>query len=94
MEKEKIMENREDLGSILPYLPLLMRSSSLFWPSQAVEALKALATGPHHSKVDSGELLFIAISDIRNSLSLSTETLAPSASEGYTLFFDEVICRY
>ncbi|KAL6971831.1 poly(ADP-ribose) glycohydrolase, partial [Sarracenia purpurea var. burkii] len=35
------MEDREDLKSILPYLPVVIRSSKLFWPSQVVEALKA-----------------------------------------------------
>ncbi|KAI4322041.1 hypothetical protein L6164_021766 [Bauhinia variegata] len=87
------MENREDLRSILPYLPLVMRSSSLFWPSPVVEALKAIGKGTDHSRVDSGELLFLAITDLRNSLSLSIEPLAPSASEGYALFFDELMTR-
>ncbi|KAF7836569.1 poly(ADP-ribose) glycohydrolase 1-like isoform X1 [Senna tora] len=66
-----------------------MRSSSLFWPSQVVEALRDLEKGPLHSGVDSGELLFLAISDIRNSLGLSTQPLAPSVSQGYAFFFDE-----
>ncbi|XP_028793582.1 poly(ADP-ribose) glycohydrolase 1 isoform X2 [Neltuma alba] len=85
------MEDREDLRSILPFLPLLLRSSSLFWPSQVVEALKALGRGPLHSQVDSGELLFLAISDLRNSLCLCTQPLAPSASQGYAFFFDELM---
>ena len=84
------MESREDLNSILPYLPLVMRSSTLFWPSQVVEALKAMARGPLHSRVDSGELLFLAISDLRDSLSLSNHHFAPSFPQGYALFFDEV----
>lgn len=92
--KEGRMENREDLKSILPYLPLLMRSSTLFWPSQVVEALKALGSGPLHSRVDSGELIFLAISDLRNSLCLSTQPLATSVSQGYALFFDEVMRRW
>uniref|UniRef100_A0A5B6ZCL6 poly(ADP-ribose) glycohydrolase n=1 Tax=Davidia involucrata TaxID=16924 RepID=A0A5B6ZCL6_DAVIN len=89
------MEEREDLRSILPYLPLVLRSSSLFWPSQVVEALKALSRGPDHSKVDSGELLFLAISDIRHSLTLtlSAESLASSAADGYALFFDDLMSR-
>ncbi|KAK4256152.1 hypothetical protein QN277_009057 [Acacia crassicarpa] len=87
------MENREDLTSILPFLPLLLRSSSLFWPSQVVEALKVLARGPLHSQVDSGELLFLAISDLRKSLCLSAQPLAPSASQGYAFFFDELLSR-
>jgi poly(ADP-ribose) glycohydrolase len=87
------MESREDLKSILPYLPLVVRSSTLFWPSHVVEALKAMATGPHHSQVDSGELLFIAISDIRHSLSLSNHLFAPSSPQGYSLFFDQLMSR-
>ncbi|GFY81260.1 poly (ADP-ribose) glycohydrolase [Actinidia rufa] len=89
------MEDRVDLESMLPYLPVLVRSTSLFWPSQVVEALKALSRGPHHSRVDSGEVLFLAISDLRQSLSLShsSERLASSASDGYALFFDDLMSR-
>ncbi|XP_050203424.1 poly(ADP-ribose) glycohydrolase 1 [Mercurialis annua] len=87
------MENREDLNSILPFLPLLIRSSTLFWPSQVVQTLKELSQGPHLSNVKSGELLFFAISDLRNSLSLSTQSLASSAQHGYALYFDELISR-
>ncbi|KAJ4949929.1 hypothetical protein NE237_005598 [Protea cynaroides] len=87
------METREDLKSIFPFLPLLLRSSSLFWPSQVVEALKALSRGPEHSRVDSGEVLFLAISDLRDSLGLSSERLAVSAAEGYAIFFDELLSR-
>ncbi|KAK4834071.1 hypothetical protein QYF36_016343 [Acer negundo] len=86
------MESREDFKSILPYLPLLVRSSTLFWPSRVVEALKALARGPHHSRVDSGEVLSVAISDIRSSLA-QFEPLAPFAPDGYALFFDELMSR-
>ncbi|CAN8315614.1 unnamed protein product [Cochlearia groenlandica] len=85
------MENREDLESILPYLPLLIRSSSLYWPPRVVEALKAMSEGPSQSRVDSGEVLWQAISDMRRSLSLSSRFLAPSASHGYALLFDEMI---
>ncbi|KAJ1391218.1 Pol [Sesbania bispinosa] len=81
------MENREDLSSILPYLPVVMRSSSLFWPSQVVETLRELGT----DRVNSGHLLFNTISDLRNSLSLSSDPLAPSAALGYPLFFDELM---
>ncbi|WVZ13163.1 hypothetical protein V8G54_017693 [Vigna mungo] len=81
------MEESEELQSILPYLPLLMRSSSLFWPSQAVETLRELGGG----RVDSGHLLFQAISDLRKALSLSSQPLSSSTSLGYELFFDEVI---
>lgn len=86
------MEDREDLRSILPYLPVVSRSSSLFWPSQVVEALKALSSGPHHSRVDSGEVLFLAIADLRQSLSLThfSDSLAFAAADGYSLFFDDV----
>ncbi|RDX70463.1 Poly(ADP-ribose) glycohydrolase 1, partial [Mucuna pruriens] len=81
------METREELRSILPYLPVVVRSSSPFWPSQAVETLRELGRG----RVDSGHHLFLAISDLRNALSLSSEPLAPSVSHGYALFFDEVM---
>nr|XP_023912460.1 poly(ADP-ribose) glycohydrolase 1-like isoform X2 [Quercus suber] len=93
MRQSERMESREDLNSILPYLPLVMRSSTLFWPSQVVEALKAMARGPLHSRVDSGELLFLAISDLRHSLSLSNHHFAPSFPQGYALFFDELMSR-
>ncbi|WCJ21810.1 Poly (ADP-ribose) glycohydrolase (PARG) [Euphorbia peplus] len=87
------MESREDLKSILRFLPLVIRSSSLFWPSHVVEALRSLSDGPDCSNVNSGELLFLAISDIRNSLPCSPEPLAPNAQDGYALFFDELITR-
>ncbi|KAJ6741372.1 POLY(ADP-RIBOSE) GLYCOHYDROLASE 1-LIKE ISOFORM X1 [Salix purpurea] len=88
------MENRGDLKSMLPFLPLLLRSSNLFWPSQVVESLKTLSKGPLYSKVNSGELLFITISNIRDSLALpSLHRLSPYAHEGYGLFFDELISR-
>ncbi|XP_042478094.1 poly(ADP-ribose) glycohydrolase 1-like [Macadamia integrifolia] len=86
------MENREDLISILPFLPVELSSSSLFWPSQVVEGLKALSRGPEHSRVDSGEVLFLAISDFRDSLGFS-ERLGVSTAEGYALFFDELMSR-
>ena len=86
------MEEREDLKSILGYLPVVARSSTLFWPSQVVETLKDLARGPDHSRVNSGEVLFSVISDLRRSLSLSSShhPLTPCAADGYALFFDEV----
>ncbi|KAF2325640.1 hypothetical protein GH714_031566 [Hevea brasiliensis] len=83
------VESREDLKSMLPFLPLVIRSSSLVWPSRVVEVLKAISKGPDYSNINSGESLFTAISDIRNSLYLSDEPLAPFAQEGYSLFFDE-----
>lgn len=91
--KVRKMEMRGDLQSILPFLPLIYRSSSLFWPPPVVEALKDISKGPHHSRIDSGESLFIAISDIRNSLSLSTDPLVPSAPDAYALYFDDVSNR-
>ncbi|KAL2594909.1 hypothetical protein AAZV13_11G009700 [Glycine max] len=81
------MEEREELQSILAYLPVVMRCSSPFWPSQAVETLRELGGG----RVNSGHHFFQAISDLRNALSLSSEPLAPSAPHGYALFFDEVM---
>ncbi|XP_071689540.1 poly(ADP-ribose) glycohydrolase 1-like isoform X2 [Rutidosis leptorrhynchoides] len=87
------MENREDLNSILEFLPVVLRSSTLFWPSQVVEALKALSRGPQHSKVDSGQVLFLAISDLRQSLNLSDDALAFSTADGFSLFFDDLISR-
>ncbi|KAJ6958880.1 poly(ADP-ribose) glycohydrolase 1-like isoform X1 [Populus alba x Populus x berolinensis] len=88
------MENREDLKSMLPFLPLLLGSSNLFWPSQVVKSLETLSKGPLYSKVDSGELLFNAISHIRDSLALpSLQPVAPFAHGGYALFFDELISR-
>ncbi|KAH8484386.1 hypothetical protein H0E87_028730 [Populus deltoides] len=88
------MENREDLKSMLPFLPLLLGSSSLFWPSKVVKSLETLSKGPLYSEVDSGELLFNAISHIRDSLALpSLQPVAPFAHGGYALFFDELISR-
>ncbi|EXB73274.1 Poly(ADP-ribose) glycohydrolase 1 [Morus notabilis] len=87
------MEEREDLKSILPYLPVVLRSSRLFWPSQVVEILKSLAVGPDRSRVLSGELLFAAISNLRHALSVSSEPFAPFAPQGYALFFDELMSK-
>lgn len=88
------MDAREDVKSILPFLPLVLRSSSLSWPSPAAEAaLEALSKGPEHSHVDSGVVMAVAIADIRLSLGLS-ESLAPFAAEGYARFFDEVTPSY
>ncbi|OAY85681.1 Poly(ADP-ribose) glycohydrolase 1 [Ananas comosus] len=94
------MAKWEDVESILPYLPLILRSSSssssssssfaLFWPPRALESLKALALGPDVSRVASGEVLFDAILDLRDSLGLSQHPLAHAAADGFALFFDEV----
>lgn len=91
-EMEMEIESRdEDLKSMLPFLPLALRSSTLFWPSQVVETLKSMAAGPDQSGVNSGEALFYSISNIRHSLSLSNQRLASSAQHGYVLFFDKVL---
>uniref|UniRef100_A0A2P2KS12 PARG helical domain-containing protein n=1 Tax=Rhizophora mucronata TaxID=61149 RepID=A0A2P2KS12_RHIMU len=97
MEEEE-EEGREDLKSILPFLPLISRSNlTLFWPPQAVEALKTLSQGPLISNVNSGDSLFVAISDIRNSLTFSISERPPlslrSARLGYALFFDDLMSR-
>ncbi|CAN0877390.1 Poly(ADP-ribose) glycohydrolase 1 [Linum grandiflorum] len=87
------MEHRQDLNSILPFLPVLLRSSTLFWPSQTVEAIKSLSKGPNVSDVTCGESLFNFISELRSTLNLSSLTLALYTPEGYALFFDELISR-
>ncbi|KAL9237551.1 hypothetical protein vseg_012085 [Gypsophila vaccaria] len=87
------MEKREDLRRILELLPLNLNSTTLEWPTQVTNALIALSKGPSHSRVDSGEVLFVAISDLRNSLSLSSHPFHPSASHGFSLFFDEFLSR-
>ncbi|KAF3795073.1 Poly(ADP-ribose) glycohydrolase 1 [Nymphaea thermarum] len=85
------MEKRKDLNSILPFLPLTLRCSSLCWPPLALEALKVLSRGPAQSKVDSGDVLFDAIVDLRHHLGLSGESLAWAAGKGYTRFFSVLI---
>uniref|UniRef100_A0A6V7QVX4 poly(ADP-ribose) glycohydrolase n=1 Tax=Ananas comosus var. bracteatus TaxID=296719 RepID=A0A6V7QVX4_ANACO len=93
------MAKWEDVESILPFLPLILRSSSssssfaLFWPPRALESLKALALGPDVSRVASGEVLFDAILDLRDSLGLSQHPLAHAAADGFALFFDELMSR-
>ncbi|KAH7833688.1 hypothetical protein Vadar_008765 [Vaccinium darrowii] len=86
------MEVGEELRSILAYLSVVAHSSSLFWPSQVVEGLKVLSSRPNHSRVDSGEVFFLAISDLRQSLSSSSSNrLASSAAHYYCLFFDDLM---
>ncbi|RVW69066.1 Poly(ADP-ribose) glycohydrolase 1 [Vitis vinifera] len=87
------MEKREDLRSILPYLGVVVEGSSVLWPSPVIEPLKAISRGPDHSGIHSGELLFLAISDLRHSLSLSSQRLSASAPHGYALFFDKLLSR-
>ncbi|WOL03637.1 poly(ADP-ribose) glycohydrolase 1 isoform X2 [Canna indica] len=87
------METRGDLDSVLPFLPLILRSSALFWPSQAIEALRALALGPDVSRVRSGEVLFDAILDLRDYIGLSSQNLARGAASGFSLFFDELMSK-
>lgn len=82
------MEETEDAASMLPYLPLELRSSKLSWPSATVEALEAMSRGPAHSRVESGKVLAMAVSHMRDA---SEPILAPFAPEGYALFFDEVL---
>ncbi|KAL0381991.1 UNVERIFIED_CONTAM: Poly(ADP-ribose) glycohydrolase 1 [Sesamum calycinum] len=83
------MESRTDFGSILPFLPLILRSSTVFWPPSVVEALKSLSQGPIHSNVNSGQLFALAIADLRNSLGISA--LHSSALLGFSLFFDDLM---
>ncbi|KAL8049047.1 hypothetical protein ABFX02_07G108300 [Erythranthe guttata] len=83
------MESRSDFRSILPFLPLILRSSAVFWPPSVLEALKSLSNGPIHSNVNSGQLFALAIDDLRNSLGFSSLNL--SASLGFSLFFDDLM---
>ncbi|CAF2286842.1 BnaA04g18150D [Brassica napus] len=87
------MEKREDLRSMLQYLPLLVQSSSLVWPPSVEQEIRTMSTGPSESMVNSGEALALRITSMRRSLSLDASHLAPCASQGYPLFFDEKISR-
>lgn len=84
------MEKREDFRSMLQYLPLVFQSSSLVWPPSLEQELQTMSTGPSESMVISGEALALRITSMRRSLSLNASDLAPYASQGYALFFDEV----
>ncbi|XP_019101383.1 PREDICTED: poly(ADP-ribose) glycohydrolase 1-like [Camelina sativa] len=87
------MEKREDLETILAYLPLKIQDSSLSWPSpHLVEVLEAMTKGPSHSRMDSGQTLSDSISDMRQTLSLSSY-LSSSALQGYALYFDERLSK-
>ncbi|KAI3927299.1 hypothetical protein MKW98_008001 [Papaver atlanticum] len=88
------MENLDSLNSILPFLPIVSSSSSSYdisWPNQIVEALKSLSEGPDHSGVDSGEVLFHTISNLRNFLDYPSSELSHGTEVGYTLFFNELM---
>lgn len=85
------MEKREDLRSMLQYLPLVVQSSSLVWPPSLEQELQTMSTGPSESMLNSGEALALRITSMRRSLSLNVSDLAPCASQGYALFFDEVM---
>ncbi|KAJ3683504.1 hypothetical protein LUZ60_013731 [Juncus effusus] len=88
------MENRADLSSILPFLPLTLRASSLAWPERALDSLKALSMGPAVSRVDSGEVLFDFILDLRDLMELySQPSLSSKAPDGFSLFFDQLVSR-
>ncbi|GER42084.1 poly(ADP-ribose) glycohydrolase [Striga asiatica] len=83
------MESRADFRSILPFLPVILRSSAVLWPPSVAEALKSLSKGPVHSNVNSGQLFALALADLRNSLGL--HPISPSASLGLSLFFDDLM---
>ncbi|KAL1221177.1 putative poly(ADP-ribose) glycohydrolase 2 [Cardamine amara subsp. amara] len=88
------MEKREDLETILPYLPLKIQDSSLSWPSpHLVEVLEAMSKGPSQSQVDSGQTLSDSISDMRQALSFTSHLSFSSALQGYALFFDEKMSK-
>ncbi|KAL0897208.1 hypothetical protein Bca101_081169 [Brassica carinata] len=88
------MDKREDLRSMLQYLPLVFQSSSsLVWPPSVEQELQTMSTGPGESMVNSGEALALRITTMRQSISLNASDLAPYASQGYALFFDEKISR-
>lgn len=82
------MEKREDLRSILEYLPLVAQDSSLVWPPSVEEELQKMSRGPSESRqsmVNSGEALASHITNMRKSLSY-----APYALQGYAFYFDKV----
>ncbi|XP_059074287.1 poly(ADP-ribose) glycohydrolase 1 isoform X2 [Cryptomeria japonica] len=79
--------------SILPFLPLIIRGTSFFWPPGTQYALKTLSRGPSASFVDSGETLFDFIARIRQTIGLKQDGLCPFVDKGYALFFDDLISR-
>ncbi|CAO2835944.1 unnamed protein product [Amaranthus hypochondriacus] len=86
------MQNRQDLKSILPFLPPLKLKSSgtLTWlNTQVTDTLQSIS---HGCQLDSGKKLFDAISTIRNSLCLPSEDpLAESTGKGFSIFFEELL---
>lgn len=79
------MEKREDLRSILEYLPLVAQDSSLVWSPSVEEELQKMSRGPSESMVNAGEALASHITNMRKSLSY-----APYALQGYAFYFDKV----
>jgi poly(ADP-ribose) glycohydrolase len=82
---------RGDLRSALPFLPVVLRGGSLFWPPAAQESLRALALGPDVSRVASGDVLADALTDLR--LALALPALSRRAADGLALFFDDLLSR-
>ncbi|CAN8315610.1 unnamed protein product [Cochlearia groenlandica] len=87
------METRADLRSILQYLPLAAKSSSLVWPPSVEQELQTMSKRPNESMVNSGEALALRIMSLRKSLSLNASDLSPNALHGYALFFEQKISR-
>ncbi|KAJ3700531.1 hypothetical protein LUZ61_004236 [Rhynchospora tenuis] len=89
------MEERAHVKSILPFLPLELRGSSLAWPEAAGDSLKSLSLGPTVSGIDCGNQLFGFIVALRDSLGFSSSQppLSPHASDGFSLFFDQLMSR-
>ncbi|KAK7395990.1 hypothetical protein VNO78_16655 [Psophocarpus tetragonolobus] len=71
----------------LPYLPTGLGSLSPSWPMETVKELKELQSG----RVNSGHDLALAIARLRNSLSLTSNTIAHAAYNGYVCFFDQIM---
>jgi poly(ADP-ribose) glycohydrolase len=82
---------RGDLRSALPFLPVVLRGDSIFWPPAAQESLRALALGPDVSRVASGDVLADALTDLR--LAVALPALSPRAADGLALFFDDLLSR-
>ncbi|KFK31175.1 hypothetical protein AALP_AA6G078700 [Arabis alpina] len=87
------MEKREDLRSILQYLPLVAQTSSLVWPPSVEEELQTMSRGPSESMVNSGESLALHMRNMKRSLSLNPSEVGPYEFKGYALFFDKKLSR-